>query len=533
MKERETAVSPPSKIQVIQAAGIVGAAMFVSRLLGLVKTMVITAYLGLGLEARAFTAANVFPEAIAFIIAGGAVGSAFIPTFAAYFTRDDEAGGWRLFSAVVNLITLTVTLLSLIAIIFTPQLVATFLPKLIREEPALLPLTVQLMRIMLLSSIVFGASGVIMGALQARQHFLLPALAPIVYNLGIIAGAVIGARTAWGTATGMAVGAVVGAVGHLVVQLPGLRLKRARYTAVFTLRDPGVQQVLKLMSPRVLGLSFSQINRFIILFLSGLITKESVPAANYAMTIMLMPQGMLGQAMGIASFPTMATLVAQEAWDKLRHILADALRVLLFLSLPAAVLLMLLGRPLITVLFQRGAFNAQDADLVAWALLFYALGLVALSTLEVIARAFYALGDTLTPVLAGGVQIAVMAGLSPWLINHVFPALAWHPLGGLALGFSLSNFVEVGILLWLLRRKMGGMNGRFLLDGLWRMLIASLLMAGVIWLVLTWFEQSGALWQAVCGSLAGGIVYLLASAGLRITEIGQFWGYGRRLFIKG
>ncbi|MEJ2750483.1 MAG: lipid II flippase MurJ, partial [Anaerolineae bacterium] len=254
-----------------------GAAMLVSRLLGLVRTMVVTAYLGLGLEARAYTAASTFPEAIFFIIAGGAIGSAFIPTFTAYFARDDDEGGWRLFSAVINLITLAVTVLAVMAIIFAPQLITIFLPKLVQEEPALLPLTVQLMRIMLLSSVIFGASGVIMGALQARQHFLLPALAPIIYNLGIIGGAVIGAQTVWGTAVGMAVGTVVGALGHLLIQLPGLRWKQARYTAVITLRDPGVKQVLRLMSPRVLGLSFSQINGFITLFLSGLITPESVP----------------------------------------------------------------------------------------------------------------------------------------------------------------------------------------------------------------------------------------------------------------
>ncbi len=529
LKEDESAaVSPSAKTQVIRAAGIVGAATLVSRLLGLVKTMVVTAYLGLGLEARAFTTASAFPEAIFFIIAGGAIGSAFIPTFTAYFTRDDETGGWRLFSAIINLITLAVTVLSIIAMIFAPQLITLFVPKLIQEEPALLPLTAHLMRIMLLSSIIFGTSGVIMGTLQARQHFLLPALAPIIYNLGIIGGALVGAQTDWGTAVGMAWGTVIGALGHLLIQLPGLKMKGARYTAVLTLRDPGVKRVLKLMSPRVLGLSFSQINNFIILFLSGLITPESVPAARYAMIIMLMPQGILGQAMGIAAFPTMATLAAQSAWNEMRRIVSDSLRLLLFLALPAAVLLMLLGRPLIAILFQRGAFDAQNADLVAWALLFYAIGLAALAALEVIARSFYALGDTLTPVIAGGLQIGVMAALSPWLINSAFPALGWHPLGGLALGFSLSNFVEVGALLWLLRRKMRGLNGRSLLDGLFRMGAASLLMAAATWFTLTQLEQSGALWQTIVGGLVGGSIYLLASLGLRVTEIQQFWDYGRR-----
>ena len=495
-----------AKTQVIQAAGIVGAAMLVSRLLGLVKTMVMTAYLGLGLEASAFTTASTIPEAIFFIIAGGAIGSAFIPTFTAYFARDDEAGGWRLFSAVINLITLAITVLAIVAMIFAPQLISLFVPKLVQVETAFLPLTVRLMRIMLLSSVIFGTSGVIMGALQARQHFLLPALAPIIYNLGIIGGAVVGVQTAWGTATGMAIGTVVGALGHLLVQLPGLRLKQARYTAVLTLRDPGVQQVLKLMSPRVLGLSFSQLNIFVILYLSDKITPESVPAVRYAWTIMLMPQGMLGQALGIAAFPTMATLVAKSAWDEMRRIVSDSLRLLLFLALPAAVVLMILGRPLITVLFQRGRFEAQSVDLVAWALLFFALGLVAMVALEVISRAFYALGDTLTPMLAGGIQILVMILLSLWLIRFVFPYQGWHPLGGLALGFSLSNFVEVAVLLWLLRRKMGGLNGRSLLNGLWRMGVASLLMMGSIGLLLRWLAEGGAFWQALLGGLVGGSV---------------------------
>lgn len=527
-----TAVPNPNKTQVIQAAGIVGAAMLVSRLLGLAKNMVQASYLGLGWEATAYNTANTVPEAIFFIVAGGAIGSAFIPTFAAYFARDDEAGAWQLFSAVINMIVLIVTALALIAIFLAPQIITLLIPALIQENPGVLPLTVRLMRIMLLSSIIFGASGVIMGALQARQHFLLPAVAPVIYNLSIIGGAVLGHHSTWGTATGMAAGAVVGAAGHLLIQLPALKWKAAHYTAVLRFRHPGVRRVLRLMSPRVLGLSFSQINNFVTLFLSGLITPESVPAYRLALSIMLMPQGILGQALGIAAFPTMSTLVAQSARDEMRRVFSDSLRLLTFLSLPATVLLMMLSRPLIVVLFQRGFFVAENADLVAWALLFYAGGLVALVALEVIARAFYALGDTLTPVLAGGIQILVMVGVSLWLIGSLFPRQGWHPLGGLALGFSLSNFVEVLVLLWLLWRKMRGVNGRSLLDGLWRMGLATLLMIGAIWLTLSWLAESGALQQVLLGGLAGGVVYLLACWVLRVAEIQQFWGYGRRRFMK-
>ncbi len=519
MSDATETASQTARRQVMRAAGIVSAAFLVSKLLGLARDMVQANYLGLEQEATAYFAAITFPDAIFFIVAGGAIGSAFIPTFAAYFARDDDAGAWRLFSGVLNLIVAAVTALAGAAILFAPELVETFLPKLVAQNPELLPLTVRLMRIMLLSSIIFGASGVMMGTLQARQHFLLPAIAPIIYNLGIIAGAVAGGRTDLGAAAGMAWGTVAGALGHLLIQLPGLRWKGARYTAVFTLRDPGVRQVLKLMAPRVLGLSFSQVNAFITLFLSGLITPESVPASRLALRLMLMPQGMLGQALGIAAFPTMADLAAQEAFAQMRRILSDSLRLLAFLALPATALLMLVGQPVIVLLFQRGAFVAEDAGLVAWALLFYALGLLALSALEVVNRAFFALSDTLTPVLAGAIQIAAMAGLSVWLIRGLFPALGWHPLGGLALGFSLSNFVEAAALLWLLRRKMGGLNGRLLWSGLWRMLAASGVMAGGMWLALRGLAQTAVLWQVVAGSLVGAAVYVVASYLLGIREI--------------
>ncbi len=517
----------------MQAAGLMGVAVFVSRILGLVREIVTKYYLGVTtIEATANEAANLFPEAIFLIIAGGAIGSAFIPTFSAYFARDDETGGWRLFSAVLNLLTIITTLVAGLTILLAPQFVDFFLKGVIAEQPEVRTLTVQLMRVMLLSTIIFGASGIIMGALNARQHFLLPALAPIVYNLGIIAGAIIWAGIGRRPEMGLAVGAVAGAVGHLTIQIPGLHRKKAKDSAVLTLRDAGVQQVLRLMAPRILGLSFSEINKFIILFLTGSMSLGSLPALTTALRIIIMPQGILGQAMGIAAFPTLATLAAKSAFDEMRQLLTSSLRLLLFLGMPASILLMLLGRPLIIILFQRGLFDAASTELVTWALLFLSIGLVALAALEVIARTFYALSDTLTPVLAGGLQVLVMGILSLWLSRSVFPGLNWIPLGGLALGFSLSNFLEAGLLLWLLRRKMGGINGRELVDGLWRVSLAGLLMAGAIWALLSKLEGTSVWSQIVIGGLAGGSVYLLACWGLQINEMTEMINFSHRRLRK-
>ena len=537
MSETSHSSPPPpdsGRSLVFRAAGLVAALALVSRVLGLLREIVVRQYLGVTtVEATAFDIASRFPEAIFLIVAGGAIGSAFIPTFAAYISRDDEAGSWRLFSAVINLVTVAMTVISLLVMVFAAPFVTFFYADIIAQEPALLPLTVSLMRIMLLSPIIFGVSGIIMAALNARQHFLLPAVAPSVYNVGIIAGGAAGAALGGGdpraTAYGLAWGTVAGALGHLLVQLPGLRGLRARYSPVLTVRDPGVRQVLRLMAPRVLGLSFSEVNKFVILYLTGTMALGTLPALNAAFRILIMPQGILGQALGIAAFPTLAALAARTAHREMRDILSDSLRLVLFLGLPATVLLVLLAEPYITILFQRGLFDAEATDLVSAALVFYAVGLIALTALEVVARAFYALSDTLTPVLAGGLQILAMWGLSLWLRDVVFPALGWRPLGGLALGFSLSNILEVGLLLWLLRGRMGGLNGRSILSSMLRMGAAALAMGAAIAAVLFWLPGDAIWARALVGTAAGSLVYLGACWLLRVEEWQQVRGYLMRL----
>ncbi|MCC6606590.1 MAG: murein biosynthesis integral membrane protein MurJ [Anaerolineae bacterium] len=533
--EQETEAGPEtaaanSRSLVLRAAGLVGVAVLLSRLVGLAREIVIRANLGIiTVPAEAFEIASRFPETIFLIIAGGAIGSAFIPTFAAYFEQDDSAGGWRLFSNVINLLTVVVTAVSLLSIVFAPQLVIWLADEKVAVNPELLPLTVRLMRIMLISPIIFGASGVIMGALNARQHFLLPALAPTIYNVGIIAGGLLWPGTQpEEAALGFAVGTVVGAAGHFLVQLPGLRQKEARYTAVLDIRDPGMRQVMRLMAPRVLGLSFSEINKFLIIWLTNPMATGSLPALASALRLIIMPQGIIGQALGIAAFPTMAALAVRGQRDEMRQIFADSLRILLFLGLPFSVLFALLAHPLVTFLYTWGLMGDEGVEFVSWALLFYAVGLVPLLALEVVARTFYALSDTLTPVLSGAVQIVIMWLLSLWFSRVIFPQLGWLPLGGLALGFSLSNVIEVLLLLWLLRRKLGGIQGYSLLNGLWRMGAATLLMAGGMWLVQGWLAGTAVLLRLIVVGSVGGLIYLAACAVLRLDELSRLGQYGRR-----
>jgi putative peptidoglycan lipid II flippase len=212
----------------------------------------------------------------------------------------------------------------------------------------------------------------------------------------------------------------------------------------------------------------------------------------------------------------------------MRQIFADSLRILLFLGLPFSVIFAVLGQPIVSFLFERGILGDEGTLFVSWALLFYALGLVPLLALEVVARTFYALSDTLTPVLAGGVQIVIMWLLSLWFSQIVFPQQGWLPLGGLALGFSISNVIEVLLLLWLLRRKLGGIQGFSLLNGLWRMGVATVLMTAGMWWMQTRLAETAVLLQVILVGGVGSVIYLLACAGLRLEELNRLWVYGRR-----
>ena len=535
MSEIETESVENSRRLVLRAAGLVGVLVLLGRVVGLFREMVMLNYLGTAtLEAEAYAVASRFPEAIFYIIAGGAIGSAFIPTFSAYFVRDDEQGGWRLFSAVINLITVVVAAIALLAMVFAPQIVSFFYHEKIVAAPILLPMTVSLMRLMLLSTIIFAASGVIMGALNARQHFFLPALAPLIYNVGIILGGVLWQNPTGspltGKAMGFAIGTILGAVGHLMVQLPGLKIKRAHYTALLTVRDPGVIKVLKLMLPRVLGLSFSQINFFLITFMTGLavFAEGSLPVFNTAFRIINLPLGIIGIALGIAAFPTLSTLAAKQAFADMREIVTDSLRLLLFLGLPITVLLIFLAEPVVAILFERGLFDERSTQNVATVLSYFALGLIALMMLEVVSRAFYSLSDTWTPVLAGGLQVALMAVLSLWLGLMLFPQWGGLPVAGLALGLTISNYIEVILLLWLLKRKMGGLNGRSLFNSGWRLLAATGMMTAVTSIVITNLPSDSPWVQLIVVGLAGGLTYLLACLLLRVPEMQTVIGYGRR-----
>jgi len=512
MPMSESTSASAGKQQIARAAGLVMALFMLSRLLGLIREMIIGAQFGTSADLDAYLAAFRLPDLLFQLVAGGALGSAFIPTFTSYLARESRDVAWRLASGVANLVLAVMTAIAAVAAILAPWLVRGAIAP--GFEPTQQALTVRLMRTMLITPVIFGVSGLVMGALNAHQHFLLPAAAPIIYNLAIIGGA-LGLAPRLGV-TGLAVGVVTGSVLHLLVQIPGLLWFKARYWPVLTLRDPGVREVGRLMAPRVLGLAAVQVNFLINTILASSLAEGSLSALNFAWLMMLLPQGVFAQAVATAAFPTFSAQAARGEIDEMRSTLSATLRAIFFLSVPAAVGLLMLRMPLVQLLFQRGAFEASSTETVAWALQFYALGLPAHAGVEVVARAFYALHDTRTPV-----AISVVA----MVLNVVLSLILIRPLahGGLALANTLATTLELLGMMILVRRRLEGVEGRRLIHASGRVVVAATLMGGALWasrlLVRGAIGETNAAFEAGGGVLLGVAVYFCASLAMGAGEI--------------
>lgn len=503
-----------SQRQVARAAALVMAAFAVSRVLGLVRQIVFGAFFGTGAEMDAYVAAVRIPDAIFLVVAGGALGSAFIPLFTGRLAREETASAWRLASAIITILTVILVPVSLVCVVAAPWLVDTFVaPALSTEVQAR---TVEVMRVMLIAPTIFGISGIAMGTLNAHQHFLLPAVAPIVYNLGLIAGGIVGGLTPVG-AMGPAVGMVVGAIGHLAVQVPGLVRFGARFRPTLGRGDRGVREVGLLIAPRVLGMAAAQINIIVSSNLASRLGPGAISALDYAWRVMLLPQGVFAQAVGTAVFPTFSTQAALGERRALGTTLANALGMLVALTIPASVGLVLLGEPIIVVMFQRGAFDAASSEAVAWAVGFFALGLVGHSAPEVLGRAFYALQDTWTPALTA-IAAVVLNGVLGVVLPRLMVAAGLMPLGGLALATALSALVEMAVLYVLIRRRLGEFGVAALWGTALRVAIASSVMALILWLFLE-LGPTSPYWQALLGVPIGVLVYVAVAWVLGVTQL--------------
>lgn len=502
--------------QIARAAGLVMAAFVVNSLMGLLRQILITRAFGTSAELDAYYAAARLPEIVFNLVAGGALASAFIPTFTGFLEHKKKAEAWQLASSIANLIVIILIAVCTLAWIFAPQLVSGILvPDFSVSQQAL---TVDLLRIQLITPILFGISGLLMGILNAHQSFLLPALAPSMLWLGIIVG-VFAFVPSLGI-YGLAWGAVLGACMHLGVQLPALARVGPRYQPMLGLHLASVRQVGRLMAPRLLGVAVVQLNFLVNTIVASGMAAGSLAAITVAFSVMLMPQQAIGQAVAIAALPTFSAQAARGKLDELRSSLVSTLRAILLLAIPATVGLMLLREPIVALLFQRGEFTPEDTQLVAWALLWFAAGLLGHSVVEIASRAFYAQQDTRTPVLVGTGAMGLNVVLSLTLPG-LFAQIGWMPHGGLALANSAATFLEMLVLLTIMNKRLRGLESHRLWQGLGQAVAGSLVM-GLVIFGWTAFSGIDSLWLLATAGIALGLFFYGATSWLlRVPELNE------------
>jgi putative peptidoglycan lipid II flippase len=455
-----------------------------SRILGLIRTSVIASEFGTSTDLDAYFVAFRIPDLIFQVLAGATLGAAFIPVFARLWLREGHEDAWRLASAVTNLVGLATVVLAVLAFATAPWLVPLFAPGLgegTADPQAVEDLAVKLTRWMLISPVLFALSGMVMATLNARHQFFLPALAPMVYNLAIIAGALLLADEMG--VEGLAIGAIVGSGLHLLVQIPGLVRERMSYHLVLLWHDRHVREVMRLMGPRVIGLAAVQLNFLIITFFASDLGPSYISALNYAWLLAQLPLGVFGVAISTAVFPRLAEYAARAELQEFRRRVAQSLRFILFLTIPAAVGLLVLSEPVVGVLLQHGEFDASDTDITSWALMFFAIGLPAQGAIEIFSRGFYAVEDTRTPV-----ALAVASMLATLVLSLVLVEL-WE-LRGLALAVSLASTLEALGLYWFLSGRIGSGIAEGVGGTLRRTLVASAAMGSTVFLAAWGVDQA-------------------------------------------
>jgi putative peptidoglycan lipid II flippase len=475
-----------------KAAGLIGLAVMCSRLLGLLREQIFAALFGGGMAMDAFTAAFRIPNLLRDLFAEGALSMAFVTTFSKTIARGGDEDAWRLANKVATMTASLLGVLCIAGMVFSPQLVALLAPGFGPEKAAL---TAQLTRIMFPFILLVSIAALVMGMLNAKNRFGMPAMASSFFNIGSIVGGVglgywIDPHFGTRALIGLAFATVIGGALQLAVQLPSLARLGYRFRPDIHWRDPGVKAILLLMGPAVIAASTTQINVLVNSMFASTLGDGAIFALAIAFRLMQLPLGLFGVALGTVTLPLLSRLVVAGKTREFRSELARAIRWALLLTLPSMVGLMMLAEPIISVLYQHGKFNADQAAQAAGALRFYAIGLGGYAALKVLVNAFYALDRRKTPML-----VSFLAVGTNLLFNWIFTfRLGWGYQG---LAFSTGCVAAFNFLLlyFLMQSHLAGLESRRLLLMLAKVAVASASLVAVCaasshWLLADWQHQA-------------------------------------------
>jgi putative peptidoglycan lipid II flippase len=493
----------------VRAVGTIGLATLGSRVLGYARDIVVARAFGASPVTDAFFVAFRIPNLLRRLLAEGALSTAIIPVFSETLARHGTASFARMVRAVAGAGLVVLVAVSCAGIVLAPWIVGLMAPGWTAER-GLFELAVRLTRLMFPYLLLVGLAALAMGALNTHHRFFTAALSPAILNVAMIAAVLWLSGRMSPPITALAVGVLLGGMGQLAVQLPELHRLGVPLVPALDWSHPAVRQIARRLWPAAFSLAAVQITVVVNTLLASLLRSGTVSYLYYADRVMEFPLGVFGIALATAVLPGMSAQAARGEHAALAGTLRFALRLSSFICVPAAVGLVALGEPVVRLLFQRGEFGAAEALYTSQALAGYAVGLPAFSATRLAAQTFYALGDTRTPVLVGFGSVAA---------NVAFAVALMWPLehAGLALASSLSSYVNVLGLCWLLRRRLGALGGTELARSLARTLAASAALAA--WCVAcTRFLDTGA--AATLVALAGAIlVFAAAAALLRAPEL--------------
>lgn len=546
----ETRVESPKRTgSVARSAGIVSLAVMASRVLGLVREMVFAYFFGASKSFAndAYVIAFRIPNLLRDLFAEGALSSAFVPIFSEYLINKSEKEAFRLSNLVATGLIVVLGAFVVLGVVFAEPLVAFIAPG-FRSDPAKFELTVRLTRIMMPFILLVALAAQSMGILNARDRFGVPALSSAFFNLGSIAGGLAVAALLTDPSfshpvraivekptegiIGMAYGVLIGGFLQYSVQWPSLRRAGFKYRPMLSFSDPGVRRIFTLMGPAVIGGAAVQVNVLINSnFASYIPGTGPVSWLNYAFRLMQFPIGVFGVAIATATLPAISRSAARKDEADFRRTLAGAIRLALLLTIPSAVGLIVLGRPIIALIYERGHFGPGDTSHTAAALGFFAVGLTGYAAIKILAPAFYALGDSRTPMI-----ISLLSMLTNFVMN-------WSLVGvmqerGLALSTSTVGLANCGLLYLIMRKRINGIEGRRTAIAVAKILSASAVMGAACWAInrglsLVLGDGFGARVAVLLGSVGIGAVlfYLLASL-LRVEELKSATDVLARRFVR-
>jgi putative peptidoglycan lipid II flippase len=480
-KEIIMAVVKPKGENIQKATLFVMFTLFISRVLGFIREMIVAKVYGAGIKTDAFFAAFTIPDVMFNLLIAGALSSGFMPVFNQYLAKDEEDEAWKAASTFITVAIIFIIIFNIVGIVFARALVPLVAAGNIKTAEGY-ELTVKLTRIMF-SAVTFTVlAGLLRGILNSYKIFTSPAVGPVLYNVGMILGALLLGKT-FGI-YGMAIGVIVGAILNFGVQYPDFRRVGKRFKFSLDTKNPGYRRMLRLMGPAIIGLSVNQLNYMINQNMASLLGPGSITVLRYASRIMLLPLGIFAMGVATTIFPLLNSHIARKEIESFKDTFSQGLRTVMFITIPATVGMIVLNVPIIRLLFKTGKFTEQDVLLTAFVLAFYSFGLLGQSGIQIITRGFYAVQDTKTPV-----KLAFLALVINAVLNYIFVKFSSLAIGGIAFSYSLTSVINMLLLYKALSNKINGLKTKETVVSFVKSCLASLIMAGGAFITSRFIES--------------------------------------------